>query len=416
MVGATHRSCAPSIRELLATEPRELPAVQARLRAAGLKESVWISTCDRVELVAAHPDPAAVKVAATALLAERAGLAPSALAESLHCLVDEDAVRHVFAVASALDSQVLGEPQVLGQIKAAYRDTVEGGLSGPSVEALMQAAFAAAKRVRTETAIAAGPVSIAAAAVQTARDLHGDLARCGLLLVGLGDMGMLIAEALRDAGLARVTVAARNAGRAEAAAHRLGGHWLSPEAVPDALPQADVVVTATGLGRWTVTAECVATALRRRRSQPMLVVDAAVPGDVEPTVAALADAFVYEVADLERIATEGQAGRAEAARAAWMIVGEAARAFVRSRAERAAVPAVAALRRRFEDERLRLLAEAPGLDAAEATRLLVNRLLHGPSEALRRLAAEGPAGGGEELQAERLLARLFPSEEKSEET
>jgi glutamyl-tRNA reductase len=404
VVGVNHRSCPPTLRELLATEEREVAGVQARLRAAGLDQFMWLSTCDRVEVVAAASDPGRVEGAVAALFAERASLAAGRIEEHLYVLDGEEAVRHVFAVASSLDSQVVGEPQVLGQVKAAHRQSLEGGLTGAELEALMQAAFAAAKRVRTETAIVERPVSIAAAAVQTARDLHGNLKRCSLLLAGLGDMGELMVEALREAGVERVTVAARGQARAEAAGRRHGGHWMLLDDLDQALEAADVVVAASGLGRYLLTPGPVAAALRRRRRKPMLLIDTAVPGDVDPAVGALADAFVYDLADLERVALEGRAGREAAAAAAWAIVEDAVRVFSRVRAERAAVPAVSALRRHFEETRARILAEHPGVDAAEATRLLVNRLLHGPSEALRGLAALGDPSGSD---AGRLLERLF---------
>jgi glutamyl-tRNA reductase len=412
VVGASHRSCPPSLREHLATEEREVPGVEARLRAAGLDQFLWLSTCDRVEVVAAHPDPAAAAAAVLAALAERAGVPPAALEGQVYAHAGEAAVRHAFAVAGSLDSQVVGEPQVLGQVKAAHRRAAEAGTLGPELEALMEAAFAAAKRVRAETRVAERPVSIAAAAVQTARDLHGDLGRCSLLLAGLGDMGDLMAGALLEAGVARATVAARSQARAEAAAARLGGHWVPLDGIEAALAEADIVVTAAGQGRHLLGRAAVSSALRRRRSKPMLLIDAAVPGDVDPAVGRLADAFLYDLSDLERVALEGRAGREAAAREAWAIVEEAARGFARSRAERAAVPAVSALRGHFEETRARLLAESPGLDAAEATRLLINRLLHGPSEALRGLAARGDPAAPE---AERLIGRLFRLEEKSEE-
>lgn len=387
----------------------------ARLRACGLSQFVWLSTCDRVEVQAVHPDPAAVRAAVTALFAERAGTLPATVEGQTYVLTGAAAVRHAFAVACSLDSQVVGEPQVLGQVKAAHRDAMAAGAVGPELEALFQSAYAAAKRVRTETAVAERPVSIAAAAVQTARDVYGDLERCTALLLGLGDMGGLMVESLRAAGLGRVVVCARSETRAEAEARRHGGHFVPAAGLDAALAGADVVVAATGSGRHLLGARQMEAALRQRRNRPVFVIDTAVPGDVDPAVAALEQAFVYDLADLERIALSGRAGREAAAAAAWAIVDEAVSGFARSRAERAAVPALAALRRHFEATRARLLAEQPALEAAEATRLLVNRLLHPPSEVLKDLAAgEGAAAeggaaerGAEVAQAERLLLRLF---------
>ena len=326
----------------------------------------------------------------------------------------EAAVRHVFEVASSLDSQIVGEPHVLGQLKAAHRMAVAAGMTGPELEAALQAAYAAAKRVRSGTTIAEGATSIVAAAAQVARDLHGNLKRCSALLMGLGDMGTLVLDGLKEAGLERLTVAAPVDRRAAAAARRLGGHFAPWAEIETALDTADIVVTAAGLGRYILSAAAVGAALKRRRYRPVFVVDAAIPADVEPEVGGLDDAYVYDLADLERVALEGRVGRQGALQAARAIVDGAITAFVRDRAERAAVPAVAALRAHFEAERRRLLAEHGELDAAAATRLLVNRLLHRPSEVLRSLAAADGDELPERAAAERLLFRLFRLDEGAE--
>ncbi|HSK38162.1 MAG TPA: glutamyl-tRNA reductase, partial [Arenibaculum sp.] len=250
-------------------------------------------------------------------------------------------------------------------------------------------------------------VSIAAAAVQTARDLHGDLKRCAGLLLGTGDMGELMVESLLEAGLSRLVVSDPNDARGERAARRLGSSLVPFARLDGGLAMSDIVVTAAGLGRYILDAERIAAALRRRRKRPIFVIDTSAPADVDPAAAGLEHVFVYDLADLERVAIAGRMGREAAAAAAWAIVDEAVDVFLRGRAERAAVPAVAALRRHFEAERDRLLAEQPGLDAETATRLLINRLLHRPSEALRGMAADGnPAAPG----AERLLGLLFQAE------
>lgn len=413
VIGASHRTCSGAIRDHLTTDEAEVPGVLARLRELGFSQAVWLSTCDRVEVQAVHRRPHEAALAVATLLAERAGIAEGELAGQLYTRTGAEAVRHLFAVACSLDSQVVGEPHILGQLKAAHRHAAVAGLTGPELEAALQAAYAAAKRVRSETPIAEGATSLAAAAVQVARDLHGDLKRCAALMIGLGDMGTLVLDSLREAGLPRVTVAAPVDRRAEAAARRLSGHFVPWADLDGALAGADIVVTAAGLGRYILSGGAMETALKRRRRRPVFVVDAAVPADVDPAVAALDEAFVYDLGDLESVALQGRVGREAAARAAWAIVEEAVSAFARQRAERAAVPAVAALRSHFEAERRRLLTEHAGLDAAAATRLLVNRLLHGPSEMLRALAAEGGAELAEQAAAERLLSRLFRLDERN---
>lgn len=412
VIGANHRTSSGALRDRLATEEVETPELLERLRGLGFDQALWLSTCDRVELHAAHSRPLEAALAAADCMAERAGLDPAELSNQLFTLTGAAAVRHLFAVACSLDSQVVGEPHVLGQVKAAHRMASSAGLTGPELEAELQAAYATAKRVRSETPIAEGATSIVAAAVQVARDVHGDLKRVSALVLGTGDMGAMVLDGLREAGLERVTVAAPVDRRAEAAARRTGGHFVRWDDLEQALPAADIVVAAVGLGRYVLTGAMMDAAMRKRRRRPVFVVDTGVPADVEPGVADLREAFVYDLADLERVALAGRVGREAAARAAWAIVDEAVNAFARERAERAAVPAVAALRARFEAERRRLLAENGALDAGAATRLLINRLLHGPSEALRGMAADADGAGlAERAQAERLLVRLFRLDE-----
>lgn len=430
VIGANHRTGSGALREGIATDEVEVPALLERVRALGMAQAVWISTCDRAELHAVHDHPMQAANAALGLMAGRAGVGPAELAGQCMVLTGQAAIRHLFAVAASLDSQVVGEPHVLGQVKAAHRLSVAAGMTGPELEAALQAAYAAAKRVRSETPIAEGATSIVAAAVQVARDVHGRLDRLGALLVGAGDMGVMVVEGLRAAGLGRITAAAPVDRRAESCARRLGGHFAPWSELDAALAAADIVVTGVGLGRYILSAARMEAVQRRRRRRPVFVVDTGVPADVDPEVGQVDAVFVYDLADLERVALEGRVGREAATRAAWAIVDEAVAAFVRDRAERTAVPAVAALRARFEAERRRVLAEHTELDAAAATRLLINRLLHDPSEVLRGLAAAdraagagaamvdpraadfgaadfGASGLGEGAAAERLLTRLF---------
>ena len=408
VTGSNHRLWSAAARDRLFTEPAEVPALLERLQAAGLTQAVWLATCDRTEIVGIAPGGAAgaaeVAVAA-ALMAERAGLPAGAGDGQLFTLSGAEAVRHLFAVTASLESQVVGEPQVPGQVKAAYRQSVAAGMAGSELDALMRAAFAVAKRVRAETAISERPTSIAAAAVDVARDLHGDLSKRQGLLIGLGDMGLLMVEGLRAVGLGGLTVTTPVDSRAEAAARRLGCHHAPFADLDAALAGADIVVTAVGLGRYILTSGTVEAAARRRRRRPVFIIDTALPTDVEPGVAEIDAAFVYDLADLERVALQGRVSREAAAAAAWELIGGAVSGFLSERAGRAAVPAVMALRGHFEAARREVLA-AGAPDAAEATRRLVNRLLHRPSEALRRLAAGEERAGGE-----RLLRLLFGLED-----
>lgn len=279
----------------------------------------------------------------------------------------------------------------------------------------MQWAFAAAKRVRTETAIGEGPVSVVAAAVDLARSVHGDLDRCSALMIGTGEMGEMLAGGLREAGLARLVLTDTRPARAEAAARMLACHTLPIERLAEAAPGADIILGCLGSRTPLLGVAMTRGALRQRRNQPMVIIDTGVPGDVDPLVDRLDGVFLYTLDDLERVARDGRKARREAVDQARRIVGEEVAAFVRARAERAAVPALARLRARFEQVRARALADAGG-DAEKATRLLINRLLHDPTRRLRAIAGGCDDDEAELARIDELLARLFDlSEEDGEE-
>jgi glutamyl-tRNA reductase len=401
--GVNHRSATAALRERLLVAEIDQPALLTEVGAAGFDQALLLATCDRLEVVTLHEDPESAVAPLLEMFAEWAQVTEEELRAQSYRHLDEAALRHIFAVAASLDSQVIGEPQVLGQVKESHRLATAADVLGPGLEAVMQAAYAAAKRVRSETPVAERPDSITASALMVARNLHGDVAECSALVVGLGDMGELMALELKDAGVGELILVHGSAARAEAAAHRLRCHFRPWEELAEALSNADIVVTALGSGRHTVTVSLVETALKKRRRRPILFIDSAVPGDVEPAVQALDGAFVYDLDDLEDVARDGKATREATALAAWRVIEEELAAFRRRRAERAAVPAVAALRQHFEAVRAEVLSQS-GLDAEVATRLLVKRLLHAPSEALRAAAAGDPEAARE---LERATERLF---------
>lgn len=409
IVGMNHRSASSTLRERMFVSDQDLPQRLTQLRGAGLEEGLILSTCDRVELICYRA--AEDEERALALFAEWGALRPSALNGHLYSYQGEDALRHLFAVASSLDSQMIGEPQVLGQVKAAHRAARDAGLTGPLLEPALQSAYAAAKRVRSETRIAERPVTIAASAMQVARDLHGGLERCQALIVGLGESGELLAGELRSAGVASLTLTHPSGVRAQHAAERLRCHIGRWDELGAALAQADIVVACGAGGERVLTVRQVEEALRHRRRRPMFFIDTAIPAEVEPGAHDLDGAFVYDLDDLERLAASGRESRQSVATEAWRIVSEEVAVFLRDRAERGAVPAVRALREHFEEARRAVLAD-PRLGPEDATRLLITRLLHQPSEALRQAAAETPEGA-EEL--DRMVRRLFALPEEPEE-
>ena len=406
IVGANHRTAPVPIRERLLIEETAQSAVFSGIRSAGIVESLILSTCDRVEIHAIHPDPAEASAALLRILAQHAKLPEAALSPVLYTKHGTAAARHVFAVAASLDSLVVGEPQVLGQVKAGHRAAQAAGMMGGELDALLQAAFGAAKRVRTETDIGERPVSIAAAVTSVARDVHGDLARCAGLMIGLGEMGELVCRALQDSGLGSLAICHRKTARAEALAQSLGANLLNMETLSERLTASEIVITGVGLGSFVLTKSIIGEALRLRRRKPMFVVDLAVPRDSDPSIHDLDDAFLYDLSDLEQITRDALASRETAAESAWRLVDEGLDNHLRLRAMRAAVPCVLALRSHFEAVRNEVLKDIEAGDAATATRLLINRLLHDPSEALREIAA-APEDGVEKNRAGAVLRRLF---------
>lgn len=409
VVGANHRSSSAATRDALFVPEAEMRGFLAELRRAGLAQALLISTCDRVEVQFAASDVAAGRAAVLDAFARRLGRDAGSETYSHE---DEAALRHVFAVACSLDSQVVGEPQVLGQVKAAHALAREMGLAGHELDAALERAYAAAKRVRSETAIGERPVSLAAAAAAVARDVHGEPSRCAALLVGLGEMGELLVEHFRRAGLRQLAVTAPSPTRAADMARRLEAHVVPYAELGDAVARADLVVTALGTGRPAIDRHLARSALKIRRRKPILFLDLGVPDDVAREVEKVDGAFRYGIDDLEGLALKGRTEREASTGEAWAIVEAEIGAFARARAARKADGAIVRLRRHFEAERLRVLAETGG-DAQRATELLVHRLLHAPTATLRELAQGDPA---ERARAEALLARAFGLDETENKT
>lgn len=413
IVGVSHRTATAALRERLFLDEIGQSELLSALRDAGLRQALVLSTCDRTEIHAVDPDPPRAAAIALEALGRQTRVVPAEIGAQGYSLAGVDALRHLCAVAASLDSVVIGEPQVLGQVKESHRQAAAAGLVGPELDARLRAAYVAAKRVRSETVIGERPTSIAAAAIQMARNLHGDLGRRTAVVIGGGEMGELMAEQLRQAGVSRLIVLHRSGPRATLIAHRLGAHVRAFEELPAALIDADILIAALGDDRQSITATAVQAALKARRQRPMLCIDSAVPGDIEESVHDLDGAFRYDLGDLERLAVEGQAARTAATQPARAIVDAEVARFEAAAGARQAAPTLTALRRHFEAVRTEVVAENPGTDAATVSRLLVNRLLHGPTAALRALAADAARpnaaldSAGELVEIERLLTRLF---------
>ncbi|HQY35399.1 MAG TPA: glutamyl-tRNA reductase [Pseudomonadota bacterium] len=398
-VGLNHQTAPIALRERVAVAPESLAQAAAALRATpGVLEAVVVSTCNRTEIYCSV-EPGA-QAAPAAWLHEFHGLRPSQLDEFLYRHVDSAMVRHLFRVATGLDSMVLGEPQVLGQVKESWQRAREAGSLGNRLDRLFQNAFAVAKRARTETRVGAAPVSVAFAATRLAGQVYGDLAGVSALLVGAGDTIELVARHLVQTGLQRMTVANRTMANAEALAAHYDARAISLPDLPRHLHEADLVICSTAAREPVISRADVQAALAQRRHRPMLFVDLAVPRDVDPGVATLDDVFLYTVDDLAAVIEDNLRSRREAALEAEAIIDLQVEHYgTWLRAQDGHGP-LRALRRGAERQRDAVLARARQMLAAGRNpdevlqylaSTLTNRLMHPPTSGLRSAAERGDA-------------------------
>ncbi len=398
-LGLNHQTAPLALREKVALDAGQLPAALDGLAAVpGVEEAALLSTCNRTEVYAQVAPGHEAAVADW--LARHHGLAPGALADYLYQHHDEAAVRHLFRVATGLDSLVLGEPQILGQVKDAWQAARGRSRLRTALDRLFQQSFAVAKRVRTDTRIGAHPVSVAFAAVRLARQVFSELDRATVLLVGAGDTIELAARHLAEARAKRLLVANRTLEHAQALASQHGGYALPLSELPRHLPEADIVITATAAREPVIRREVVEAALKARRHRPVFMLDLAVPRDIDASVGELADVYLYTVDDLEQVIEENRASRREAAAQAEAIIDLQVDHFMAWWRAQGRQDALRALRSQGEAVRDEALARAreqlaAGKPAEEVLGLLAhqltNKLLHGPSSALRQAALDGDA-------------------------
>jgi glutamyl-tRNA reductase len=408
ILGLNHHSAPIEVREKLAFAPDQQPdAVRGIAALPGVDEAVLLSTCNRTEVYCHAGD--ALKVREW-LLAE-AGRAGLQIDSHLYVHSHGDAVRHAFRVASGLDSMVLGEPQILGQVKQSVRVAEQQGTLGLTLNRLFQQTFSVAKRVRTETAIGTQSVSMSAAALKLAQNIFGDLGSTHILLIGAGEMVELAATYFTATRPRSVVVANRTIARGEEFAGRFGGTAISLKDLPDRLHEFDIVLTGTASMLPILGKGLVERALKARRHRPMFLVDFAVPRDIEHEVATLEDIFLYTIDDLGAIVQEGAGVRQAAMVEAEAIVATQVTAFQAWMGARSAVPAIIALRSRVDEYRQAELARASarlarGDDPAAVLEALahglMNKFLHPPQQALNK------AGDSEREQLLRALDRLYP--------
>ncbi|HEX2292295.1 MAG TPA: glutamyl-tRNA reductase [Gaiellaceae bacterium] len=389
VVGTSHRLAPIEVRERVALDADGEASLARRLGESG--EAVCLSTCNRTELYLGGTDAEAAAERATAALADLGGIARPELEPYLYRLEQEAAATHLFRVAAGLDSLVPGEGEIQGQVRSAY----ERGAVGPLLDRLFRQALHTGKRVRTETAIGESPASVASAAAALAAQIFGDLAGRRIVVVGAGKTGELAARNLVGRGAQLVFVANRTLGRASSLAEHFGGEALPLGSVDGQLAEAEIVVTATAARDFVLTREQVERALRARRGRPLLLLDLAVPRDVDPAVRELGGCFVYDIDDLQSVVEETLSGRrGEAIRAEAIVAAEGER-FSAWLASLDSVPAIASLRERAEAIRRGELAKASprlaGLSERERhaveslTNQIVNKLLHQPIMRLKEV-------------------------------
>jgi glutamyl-tRNA reductase len=423
LVGISHRTAPVELRERVDFQARGIPAALAAAGAVGsTREAVIVSTCNRAEIYAAAEDPEAASLDLRRFLSTFSTVDERDLAPHLYDLTDLDAARHLFRVAGGLDSLVVGEPQILGQVKEAHTIAAEARSVGPVLNRLFHSSFAVGKRVRTETALGSGAVSVSFAAVALARKIFGHLKGLGVAVVGAGDMGKLTAVHMRSQGVSHMTIVSRTMAHAARTAQAIGGAGAAPwEELDAVLASSDIVITATGAATPILTKARIEGVMRHRRGRPLFVIDIAVPRDVEPAAGEIEQVFLYNIDDLQATVRENLARRASEVARAEAIVAEELEKFGAWFRSRGAIPTLVALRQRFEAirraelERLesKLSALPPEARARvdEITHLIVEKLLLTPTEQLKSVTDAEMVGTYSET-----LARLFALSEGTPDT
>ena len=425
-LGINHNSAAVEVRERVAFAPEQVSEALADCcSAAELDEVVILSTCNRTEIYAIAP--------ARSVLADKAGqlidwmanyhhLPAEELRKSAYHHEAEQALSHIAHVAAGLDSMVLGEPQIFGQLKSAYAVASESGTVGNELGRLFQRVFSIAKKVRTDTAIGENPVSVAYAAVDLAGHIFSDLSECNALLVGAGETIELVTRHLIDAGVRNIVIANRTLGRARELAQKFGAEAVLLAEIPDQLPAADIVITSTASQLPILGKGAVEQAIKARKHRPVLMVDIAVPRDIEAQVGDLRDVYLYSVDDLREIVDQNLRSRQSEARKADVIIDEGVAGYVQEKKRLGAVDAVKdyrgmaeKLRQQELDKALRNIARGddPEKVLNQFSRGLTNKLIHAPTAGLKQVSADGRE---DQLRNARELLGIAQPEQPADDT
>jgi glutamyl-tRNA reductase len=401
-LGISHNSAAVEVRERVAFAPEQVSeALADACGAAQVDEVVILSTCNRTELYAIVPEGAGLADKAQELIDWMANyhhLSAPELHQCAYCHEGGQAVRHLVQVASGLDSMVLGEPQIFGQLKSAYAVASEAGTVASELGRLFPRIFSIAKQVRTDTAIGENPVSVAYAAVDLAGHIFSDLSRSNALLVGAGETIELVARHLIGAGVRKIVIANRTLGRARELAQKFGAEAVLLAEIPKQLSDADIVITSTASQLPILGKGAVEQALKERKHRPFLMVDIAVPRDIESQVGELSDVYLYSVDDLREIVDQNLRSRSSEARKADLIIDEGVRLYIEEVRSLGAVDTVKEYRNMAEQLRERELQRAqralargedPQQILAQLARAITNKLIHAPTAGLKQASVDG---------------------------
>jgi len=394
LLGISHRTAPVELREQLDFQARGLATALGQLRTLrSTREAVVVSTCNRAELYAACEETERTRQDLLGFVSDFHGVDAATLQPHVYGVEDLDAARHLFRVAAGLDSLVVGEPQILGQVKEAHTAATEAQAVGPVLNRLFHSSFAVGKRVRSETGLGSGAVSVSFAAVSLAKKIFGELKGRQVAVVGAGEMGKLTALHMKSQGVHGITIVSRTMAHAARTAEAIGGASAAPwDELDTALGASDIVITATGAAAPILTKARLEAVMRPRRNRPLFIIDIAMPRDVEPAAGELEQVFLYNIDDRQATVRENLARRAGEVSRAEAIVSEEVDKFGAWLRSRGAIPTVVALRQRFEairrSELERLTAGLPPDARArvdDITRLIVEKLLLSPTEQLKAI-------------------------------
>jgi glutamyl-tRNA reductase len=415
ITGVNHKTAPVEVREKLAFDDRSLPAALEQLRASsGIAESVILSTCNRVEIAVTTRNGYDPQADVDRFLSESRSVPLGDIAPHLYHLADEAAIHHLFRVAASLDSMVVGEPQILGQLKAAYAAAKAHGSVAGFLEVVLTRAFSVAKRVRSETGIGESAVSVSYAAVELAREIFGSLSDKRVMIVGAGKMSELAAQHLHRSGATRIFVTNRTRDRAREMADLFQGTIVEYDRFLAVLPEMDIVITSSGAPFYIIQKTHMRRVIEVRKNRPVFLIDISVPRNIEPSVNEIDNVFLYDIDDLERVVEANVGERKKRAEHAEEIIeAEVDRMIARLKAREVA-PTIVSLQEQLEQMRRAEVARLRGKlgtltpeqeEAIEAlTRGLIAKIAHGPISELRRQAAEPE--GVQVIESIRKLFRL----------